>query len=84
MKARRAGQAGPRKHFVAHLRRHSTNSFRKHGRFEDLERLMHGGASLTFRDAILRHRKEAEQAAQRFRRLGQGDQEALFEFLRSL
>jgi CxxC motif-containing protein (DUF1111 family) len=47
-------------------------------------RLMHDGASMTFRDAILRHRKEAEQAAQRFRRLGRGDQEALLEFLRSL
>ena len=47
-------------------------------------RLMHDGASTTFRDAILRHRKEAEQAAQRFRRLGRADQEALFEFLRSL
>jgi CxxC motif-containing protein (DUF1111 family) len=47
-------------------------------------RLMHDGASVTFGDAILRHRKEAEQAAQRFRRLGRGDQEALFEFLRSL
>jgi CxxC motif-containing protein (DUF1111 family) len=45
---------------------------------------MHDGASTTFRDAILRHRKEAEQAAQRFRRLGRADQEALFEFLRSL
>jgi CxxC motif-containing protein (DUF1111 family) len=47
-------------------------------------RLMHDGASMTFRDAILRHRKEAETAAQRFRRLGRGDQEALLEFLRSL
>jgi len=47
-------------------------------------RLMHDGASLTFRDAILRHRGEAEKAAERFRRMGRSDQEALTEFLKSL
>jgi len=47
-------------------------------------RLMHDGASLTFTDAILRHRVEADQAAQRFRRLPPGDQESVLEFLRSL
>ena len=47
-------------------------------------RLMHDGASLTFVDAILRHRGEADQAAGVFRRLGRTDQESILEFLRSL
>jgi CxxC motif-containing protein (DUF1111 family) len=47
-------------------------------------RLMHDGASLTFVDAILRHRGEADQAARVFRRLGHTDQESILEFLRSL
>ena len=47
-------------------------------------RLMHDGASLTLKDAILRHRGEAEKAAERFRRMGRGDQDALTEFLKSL
>lgn len=47
-------------------------------------RLMHEGATLTFRDAILRHRGEASQVTQRFNVLSRGEQEALFEFLRSL
>jgi CxxC motif-containing protein (DUF1111 family) len=47
-------------------------------------RLMHDGATVTFRDAILRHRGEANQATQRFKVLSRGEQEALFEFLRSL
>lgn len=47
-------------------------------------RLMHDGASLTFRDAILRHRGEGEKSAERFRRMGRSDQEALTEFLKSL
>jgi CxxC motif-containing protein (DUF1111 family) len=47
-------------------------------------RLMHDGASLTFRDAILRHRGEAEKAAEHFRHMGRTDQDALEEFLRSL
>jgi CxxC motif-containing protein (DUF1111 family) len=47
-------------------------------------RLMHDGASLTFRDAILRHRGEANQAARRFRRLARNDQESIIEFLKSL
>jgi CxxC motif-containing protein (DUF1111 family) len=47
-------------------------------------RLMHDGASLTFRDAILRHREEAGDVARRFRRLTPSDQEAIIEFLKSL
>jgi CxxC motif-containing protein (DUF1111 family) len=46
--------------------------------------MMHDGASLTFSDAILRHRGEAEKAEERFRHMGRNDQEALVEFLRSL
>jgi CxxC motif-containing protein (DUF1111 family) len=47
-------------------------------------RLMHDGASVTIRDAILRHAGEAEEATRRFRKLGGKDQEAILEFLRSL
>jgi CxxC motif-containing protein (DUF1111 family) len=47
-------------------------------------RLMHDGASLTFRHAILRHRGEARKARLAFQKLSGMDQEALFEFLRSL
>jgi CxxC motif-containing protein (DUF1111 family) len=47
-------------------------------------RLMHDGASLTFRDAIERHRGEAAQATKRFNKLKKGDQQALIEFLKSL
>jgi CxxC motif-containing protein (DUF1111 family) len=47
-------------------------------------RLMHDGASVTLRDAILRHAGEADQATRAFRRLAAKDQEALLEFLRSL
>ena len=47
-------------------------------------RLMHDGTSLTFVDAILRHRGEADEAARVFRRLGRTDQESILEFLRSL
>jgi CxxC motif-containing protein (DUF1111 family) len=47
-------------------------------------RLMHDGTSLTFRDAILRHRGEASHVTQQFEKLKQGDQEAIIEFLKSL
>ncbi len=47
-------------------------------------RLMHDGASLTPRDAIVRHKGEAEKAAKSFRRLPSADQEALLQFLQSL
>jgi CxxC motif-containing protein (DUF1111 family) len=47
-------------------------------------RLMHDGASLTFRDAIVRHSGEAEEVIERFHKLHKGDQEALIEFLKSL
>lgn len=46
-------------------------------------RLMHDGASVTFRDAILRHRGEASRVTQRFQRLSRSEQEAIGEFLRS-
>jgi CxxC motif-containing protein (DUF1111 family) len=47
-------------------------------------RLMHDAASLTFRDAILRHREEADAVTRRFRKLTPSDQEAIIEFLKSL
>lgn len=47
-------------------------------------RLMHDGASLTLRDAILRHRGEASQVSQKFEKLKGEDQEAIIEFLKSL
>lgn len=46
--------------------------------------LMHDGASVTFRDAILRHRGEARDVTKRFEELAQKDQEAITEFLKSL
>jgi CxxC motif-containing protein (DUF1111 family) len=46
--------------------------------------LMHDGASLTFRDAILRHQGEAKGITARFEKSGQADQDAIFEFLKSL
>ncbi len=47
-------------------------------------RLMHDGLSLTFLDAILRHRGEAGEVTERFERLSRRDKEHLFQFLRSL
>jgi CxxC motif-containing protein (DUF1111 family) len=47
-------------------------------------RLMHDGASLTLRDAILRHRGEANHVSQQFEKLKRQDQEAIIEFLKSL
>jgi len=47
-------------------------------------RLMHDGASLTPRDAIVRHQREAEKAANRFKMLPAKDREALLAFLQSL
>ncbi len=47
-------------------------------------RLMHDGASLTLREAILRHRGEASDVTRHFRKLPRNDQEAILEFLRSL
>ena len=46
--------------------------------------LMHDGASLTFRDAIIRHRGEAGEVTERFEKLSQADQQAIVEFLKSL
>ncbi|MGA8212008.1 MAG: di-heme oxidoredictase family protein [Candidatus Sulfotelmatobacter sp.] len=47
-------------------------------------RLMHDGASLTFRDAIVRHAGEAAHVSQQFEKLKRDDQEAIIEFLKSL
>jgi CxxC motif-containing protein (DUF1111 family) len=47
-------------------------------------RLMHDGESLTFTDAILRHRGEASEVTHRFRRLSANDREAILEYLKSL
>lgn len=47
-------------------------------------RLMHDGASLTFLDAIRRHRGEASNVIQQFDKLKRADQEAIIEFLKSL
>jgi CxxC motif-containing protein (DUF1111 family) len=47
-------------------------------------RLMHDGASLTLRDAILRHHGEASHVSQQFEKLSREDQEAIIEFLKSL
>jgi len=47
-------------------------------------RLMHDGASVTFTDAIHRHRGEASMASHNFQQLSHVEQEALLEFLRSL
>jgi len=47
-------------------------------------RLMHDGGSLTLGDAIVRHRGEASDASNRFRKLTQRDQQAIIEFLKSL
>jgi len=46
--------------------------------------LMHDGASLTFRDAVLRHRGEAGDVTGRFEKLSVVDQDAIIEFLKSL
>ena len=46
--------------------------------------LMHDGASLTLRDAILRHAGEARHETRSFQKLNQRDQEAIIEFLKSL
>jgi CxxC motif-containing protein (DUF1111 family) len=47
-------------------------------------RLMHDQASLTLRDAIIRHGGEASDVTQRFRRLSRREQQAIITFLRSL
>src|SRR5213083_3197263 len=47
-------------------------------------RLMHDGASLTLRDAIVRHRGEASGVSRRFGKLTRSDQDAIIAFLQSL
>src|SRR5713226_2893291 len=46
--------------------------------------LMHDGTSMTFRDAILRHRGEASSVTAHFENLSKADQDAIIEFLKSL
>src|SRR6266480_6684428 len=46
--------------------------------------LMHDAASLTLRDAVVRHRGEAKAVTDRFLRLSAGEQQAIIEFLKSL
>lgn len=45
---------------------------------------MHDGASLTFREAIMRHSDEAAEVIEHFTKLHKADQEAIIEFLKSL
>jgi CxxC motif-containing protein (DUF1111 family) len=45
---------------------------------------MHDGASLTFLDAIARHRGEAEHVTNTFEKLKPAEKEAVLAFLRSL
>jgi CxxC motif-containing protein (DUF1111 family) len=47
-------------------------------------RLMHDGGSVTFSDAIRRHRGEASKVVRKFNDLNQADRQAIEEFLRSL
>jgi CxxC motif-containing protein (DUF1111 family) len=47
-------------------------------------RLMHDGNSLTLTDAILRHKGEAQEAAEKFRGLSPQEKSALLTFLNSL
>jgi CxxC motif-containing protein (DUF1111 family) len=47
-------------------------------------RLMHDGASVTFRDAVLRHGGEASEATRDFRKLSTRDQQSVLDFLSSL
>ena len=47
-------------------------------------RLMHDGASVTLRDAVLRHQGEAHEVTARFEKLKSDDKDALIEFLKSL
>jgi CxxC motif-containing protein (DUF1111 family) len=47
-------------------------------------RLMHDGASVTFLNAISRHRGEASQVKEQFEKLSPADKNAILEFLRSL
>jgi CxxC motif-containing protein (DUF1111 family) len=47
-------------------------------------RLMHDGNSLTLENAIERHKGEADDAADNFRRLSPQQRNALVAFLRSL
>jgi len=47
-------------------------------------RLMHDQASVTLRDAVMRHAGEASGVTQRFRRLSRREQQAIITFLRSL
>jgi CxxC motif-containing protein (DUF1111 family) len=47
-------------------------------------RLMHDQGTFTLRDAVLRHRREASDVTDRFRRLSADEQQAIITFLKSL
>jgi CxxC motif-containing protein (DUF1111 family) len=47
-------------------------------------RLMHDGATVTTRDAVLRHAGEAKNVQHKFKKLSHADQEAILQFLSSL
>ena len=47
-------------------------------------RLMHDGATVTLRDAVLRHSDEAKDAQHKFKKLSHADQEAILKFVSSL
>ena len=47
-------------------------------------RLMHDGASVTLRDAVMRHGGEAHEVRHHFQKLSHADQEAILQFLSSL
>jgi len=74
----------------AYLSREDFESSRKKMRTAPLwgvrlrPRLMHDGASLTFREAIMRHSDEAAEVIEHFKKLHKADQEAIIEFLKSL
>lgn len=47
-------------------------------------RLMHDGESTTLRDAVMRHRNEAQEAAHHFQKLSAADQQTILDFVNSL
>jgi CxxC motif-containing protein (DUF1111 family) len=47
-------------------------------------RLMHDGATVTLRDAVMRHSGEAKDAQHKFKKLSHADQEAILKFVSSL
>jgi CxxC motif-containing protein (DUF1111 family) len=46
--------------------------------------MMHDGLSITLGDAISRHKNEGQRSANAFNALSAAEQQALYQFLRSL